>query len=213
MKPGRSPFPGVLRSGAVRSSGVRGGPVTRIGGAWRRRFSALRCTNGTSRWARAWCRSPAGTMPVQYEGVIQEHRAVRTDAGAFDVSHMGEIEVEGPRALELLQGLLSNDLDRLERGRRAVHAAHERARRDHRRPDRLPARRLPLPARRQRVEPCGRLPLDQGARDQRLRRARRLRRVRADRGPGTERDREARPRRRRSSSRSPRNGSTVSRRW
>jgi aminomethyltransferase len=52
-------------------------------------------------------------MPVQYEGVIQEHRAVRTDAGAFDVSHMGEIEVEGPRALELLQSLLSNDLDRL----------------------------------------------------------------------------------------------------
>src|SRR3954464_12765837 len=52
-------------------------------------------------------------MPVPYEGVIQEHRAVRADAGAFDVSHMGEIEVEGPRALELLQGLLSNDLDRL----------------------------------------------------------------------------------------------------
>src|SRR5260221_11542095 len=55
-------------------------------------------------------------MPVQYEGVIAEHRAVRTDAGAFDVSHMGEIEVEGPLALELLQGLLSNDLDRLARG-------------------------------------------------------------------------------------------------
>ena len=55
-------------------------------------------------------------MPVQYEGVIQEHRAVRTDAGAFDVSHMGEIEVEGPRALELLQGLLSNDLGRLRPG-------------------------------------------------------------------------------------------------
>src|SRR3954447_19254823 len=52
-------------------------------------------------------------MPVQYEGVIQEPRAVRTGAGAFDVSHMGEIEVEGPRALELLQSLLSNDLDRL----------------------------------------------------------------------------------------------------
>src|SRR4051794_1665825 len=52
-------------------------------------------------------------MPVQYEGVIQEHRAVRADAGAFDVSHMGEVEVEGPRALELLQGLLSNDLERL----------------------------------------------------------------------------------------------------
>jgi len=55
-------------------------------------------------------------MPVQYEGVIQEHRAVRTDAGVFDVSHMGELEVEGPRATELLQSLLSNDLDRIEPG-------------------------------------------------------------------------------------------------
>src|SRR5438132_9977409 len=55
-------------------------------------------------------------MPVQYEGVIQEHRAVRTDAGVFDVSHMGEVDVEGPRAHELLQGLLSNDLDKLEPG-------------------------------------------------------------------------------------------------
>src|ERR1700693_431498 len=53
-------------------------------------------------------------MPVQYEGVIQEHRAVRTDAGVFDVSHMGEFEVEGPQARALLQSLLSNDLDRLE---------------------------------------------------------------------------------------------------
>jgi len=55
-------------------------------------------------------------MPVQYQGVIEEHRAVRTDAGVFDVSHMGEIEVEGPRAGELLQSLLSNDLDRIEPG-------------------------------------------------------------------------------------------------
>jgi len=55
-------------------------------------------------------------MPVQYEGVIQEHRAVRTDAGVFDVSHMGEIDVEGPQALPLLQGLLSNDLDRIATG-------------------------------------------------------------------------------------------------
>ena len=55
-------------------------------------------------------------MPVQYEGVIQEHRAVREDCGAFDVSHMGELEVEGPRARELLQALLSNDLDRVEPG-------------------------------------------------------------------------------------------------
>src|SRR5437667_9984818 len=56
-------------------------------------------------------------MPVQYAGVIPEHRAVRKDCGAFDVSHMGELEVEGPRARELLQSLLSNDLDRIEPGK------------------------------------------------------------------------------------------------
>jgi aminomethyltransferase len=56
-------------------------------------------------------------MPVQYEGVIAEHWAVRTDAGVFDVSHMGEIEVEGPHARDLLQATLSNDVDRLEPGR------------------------------------------------------------------------------------------------
>ena len=143
-------------------------------------------------------------MPVQYEGVIQEHRAVRTDAGVFDVSHMGEIEVEGPRAHELLQGLLSNDLDRLEPGEaQYTLLTNERGGIV----DDLIAYRLervPLPARRQRVEPRGRLRLAQGARDQRLRRARRLRRVRAPRRPGAERDREARARRRRSSSRSPR---------
>jgi glycine cleavage system T protein (aminomethyltransferase) len=55
-------------------------------------------------------------LPVQYEGVIPEHRAVRTDAGAFDVSHMGEVLVEGPRAREFLQGVLSNDVERLEPG-------------------------------------------------------------------------------------------------
>src|ERR671936_1833465 len=55
-------------------------------------------------------------MPVQYEGVIAEHRSVRGDCGAFDVSHMGELELEGPRAHELLRSLLSNDLDRLEPG-------------------------------------------------------------------------------------------------
>jgi aminomethyltransferase len=55
-------------------------------------------------------------LPVQYEGVIEEHQAVREDCGAFDVSHMGELEVEGPRAAELLQSLLSNDLGRIEAG-------------------------------------------------------------------------------------------------
>ena len=55
-------------------------------------------------------------MPVQYDGVLPEHRAVRTDAGVFDVSHMGELEVEGPTAAQMLDGLLSNDLARLEEG-------------------------------------------------------------------------------------------------
>jgi aminomethyltransferase len=55
-------------------------------------------------------------MPVQYEGVIPEVRAVRSDCGVFDVSHMGELEVEGPRAPDLLQATLSNDLARLSAG-------------------------------------------------------------------------------------------------
>jgi aminomethyltransferase len=55
-------------------------------------------------------------MPVQYSGVIPEHRVVRADAGVFDVSHMGELEVEGPHARDLLQRALSNDLDRLSPG-------------------------------------------------------------------------------------------------
>jgi aminomethyltransferase len=55
-------------------------------------------------------------MPVQYEGVIAEHVAVRTDCGVFDVSHMGEVHVEGPRTHEFLQGVLSNDLDRVPDG-------------------------------------------------------------------------------------------------
>src|SRR4051812_19838336 len=56
-------------------------------------------------------------MPVQYEGIRQEHVAVRTGAGVFDVSHMGEIETSGPQAEELLQRLLSNDVAKIgERG-------------------------------------------------------------------------------------------------
>jgi aminomethyltransferase len=55
-------------------------------------------------------------MPVQYAGVIAEHKAVRTDAGVFDVSHMGELEVEGPQAQDFLQSMLSNDVAKLEPG-------------------------------------------------------------------------------------------------
>ena len=46
-------------------------------------------------------------MPVEYSGIIQEHLAVRNAAGLFDVSHMGEIEISGPRALALLQHVTS----------------------------------------------------------------------------------------------------------
>ncbi len=51
-------------------------------------------------------------MPVQYTGVREEHLAVRGAAGVFDVSHMGQIETEGPQATAFLQHLVSNDVDR-----------------------------------------------------------------------------------------------------
>lgn len=57
------------------------------------------------------------TMPVQYSGVIDEHRAVREAAGLFDVSHMGQIRVTGPSAESFLQGVTPNDVSRLTRGR------------------------------------------------------------------------------------------------
>jgi aminomethyltransferase len=56
-------------------------------------------------------------MPVQYTGVIEEHRAVRTAAGLFDVSHMGEVRVRGAGAEGLLQRLTPNDVARLAPGR------------------------------------------------------------------------------------------------
>ena len=55
-------------------------------------------------------------MPVQYAGVREEHLAVRQAAGIFDVSHMGEIETSGPQATELLQRLLSNDVEKIPPG-------------------------------------------------------------------------------------------------
>jgi aminomethyltransferase len=55
-------------------------------------------------------------MPVQFDGIREEHVAVRTHAGIFDVSHMGQIEIEGPGSLAYLQRLLSNDASRLAPG-------------------------------------------------------------------------------------------------
>jgi aminomethyltransferase len=52
-------------------------------------------------------------MPIQYVGPMPEHLAVRTRAGIFDVSHMGELEIKGPSALETLQKVTCNDINRL----------------------------------------------------------------------------------------------------
>lgn len=55
-------------------------------------------------------------MPVQYAGIIEEHRTVRRAVGLFDVSHMGEFEIEGPDALAVLQYLTTNDVAALREG-------------------------------------------------------------------------------------------------
>jgi aminomethyltransferase len=55
-------------------------------------------------------------MPVQYEGIKQEHQTVRTKVGIFDVSHMGEVESVGPQAEEFLQRVLSNDVSKIPEG-------------------------------------------------------------------------------------------------
>ncbi|HEY2106185.1 MAG TPA: glycine cleavage system aminomethyltransferase GcvT [Candidatus Binataceae bacterium] len=55
-------------------------------------------------------------MPVSYRGIIEEHRAVRSAAGLFDLSHMGEFELRGPHALELLERALSNSAARMAEG-------------------------------------------------------------------------------------------------
>jgi aminomethyltransferase len=55
-------------------------------------------------------------MPVQYTSIVDEHRAVRSRAGVFDVSHMGELRIAGEGAREYLQSRLSNDLDRVGAG-------------------------------------------------------------------------------------------------
>ena len=55
-------------------------------------------------------------MPVQYSGIIDEHKAVRTSVGLFDVSHMGEIEVRGPQALHLVNHVTTNNAAKLQTG-------------------------------------------------------------------------------------------------
>lgn len=53
-------------------------------------------------------------LPVQYEGILQEHEAVRNNAGLFDVSHMGEVEASGREAFGFVQNLVTNDISVLE---------------------------------------------------------------------------------------------------
>ena len=65
-------------------------------------------------------------MPVQYSGLLDEHRAVRQRAGLFDVSHMGEIVVRGPGALTALQQLVTNDLSRAADGQAQYSALCKR---------------------------------------------------------------------------------------
>lgn len=55
-------------------------------------------------------------MPVQYRGLIEEHMAVRTAVGLFDVSHMGDIQLRGPSSLAAVQKLLMNDASKLQTG-------------------------------------------------------------------------------------------------
>src|SRR5437667_11514329 len=55
-------------------------------------------------------------MPVEYSGIAKEHTAVRTAAGLFDVSHMGEFKIHGPEALDLIQFIGTNDASKLADG-------------------------------------------------------------------------------------------------
>ena len=56
-------------------------------------------------------------LPVQYSGINEEHNAVRTTGGIFDVSHMGEIRFKGPQALDAVQYITSNNAAKLKPGK------------------------------------------------------------------------------------------------
>src|SRR6476661_11226695 len=56
-------------------------------------------------------------MPISYSGINDEHHAVRTNAGIFDVSHMGEFILKGDKALDLIQRVTSNDASKLTEGK------------------------------------------------------------------------------------------------
>src|SRR4030095_17200100 len=62
-------------------------------------------------------------MPIQYEGIIAEHMAVRKSVGCFDVSHMGEVWITGPDSLAFVQKITVNDASKLPKGRVQYSAA------------------------------------------------------------------------------------------
>src|SRR5574337_925724 len=55
-------------------------------------------------------------MPLQYSGIVEEHQAVRNAVGIFDISHMGQLIVEGKQAYAWLNRMLTNNIDKLEVG-------------------------------------------------------------------------------------------------
>ena len=96
-------------------------------------------------------------MPVQYTGILEEHRAVRERAGLFDLSHMGELFVDGDDAGDALAAALVTDPRTLAVGRAQYSMICAPDGGDHRRPDRLPARAGRVPRRRQCGQRDGRL--------------------------------------------------------
>src|SRR5204862_4072184 len=55
-------------------------------------------------------------MPIEYEGTLSEHRAVRERVGLFDLMHLGKVTVEGPTALDVLQRSVTNDVSKVDPG-------------------------------------------------------------------------------------------------
>ena len=99
-------------------AGEAGRPPSRRDGVSHGALHALgRSTPSTARSARAWCPFGGWEMPIQYTGVLEEHRACREHAVVFDVSHLGSVHVHGAGAFAALQWAFTNDLDRIGPGR------------------------------------------------------------------------------------------------
>ena len=131
-------------------------------------------------------------MPVNYGSQIEEHHAVRRDAGIFDVSHMCVIDARGPQVRDFFSRLLANDVAKLTTpGQGAVQLHAQRGRRRHRRPHRLLPDRELVPRRGQRRHSRQGPRLDAQTRAAVRRRADRARRSRDARGARTECARES----------------------